>query len=85
MGVSMERINQGVLDFGKVVTSSMNAWDRVAKSFMPQTTVPATPQTGTPAVTPTAQTTSSKPAGFQITGTMLLIGGLVIAALYWRR
>ncbi len=89
MGVSMDQINAGVLSASKVLGGAMDMWDRVAKStgLLPTGTggIVATPQTATPAVTPTAQTTQSKPTGFQISGTMLLLGGLAMAVLLWRK
>ncbi len=89
MGLSMDQINSGMVSASKVLGGAMDMWDRVAKStgLLPTGTggIVATPQTATPAVTPTAQTTQSKPAGFQLSGTMLLIGGLVVAALFWRK
>ncbi len=86
MGVQMADIQRGALDFGKIISSGMDAWDRVARStgLLPTGGVVATSQTSTPAVTPTSQTTQQS-AGLKISGTMLLIGGLVIAAVFWRR
>ncbi len=80
MGLSMESINQGALDIGKLVSTSMDAWDRVARSTgLAPTTVPAAAP-----VTPVAQTTQQS-SGFALSGTTLLIGIALVALVLWRR
>lgn len=85
MGMSMEKIEQGALQIGNILSAGMTAWDRVAKSNAAGNGVVAAPQTGTPLVTPSAQTTAAAPAAPRISGTVLVIGAVLALAFFARR
>ena len=86
MGVSMESVNQGLLDLNKIISSGMDAWDRVTQSTSSKTATPPIAQTTTtPNVTPGSQTTQQA-AGWSLSlgSGGLIVLGLIGAALWWR-
>lgn len=73
MGISLEQINQGLLDTSKIITDGMRAWDNISGKTTPaaaQTTV-AQAQPAAPAAA-TQQTVNQSPAG----GSSLNLGSL---------
>jgi hypothetical protein len=88
MGVTLDQINQGFLDVGKIVTDSMTAWNTISgKTPLAQTTV-ATPQPAGPAAPSPGTLSQSPPAGnlmFGLPTWALLAGGALVVYLATRR
>lgn len=86
MGVSMEQVNSGALELNKLLAQGMNLWNTVSGKQTATATPAIAQTTTTPAVNPGSQTATTQAAGgIQISTGMLIIGGLVVAALLWRR
>jgi hypothetical protein len=81
MGVSMESINQGVLDVGKILSSGMQGWNAIMGNKTAATPPLAA---ATPAVTQGSQTTSQVKTAPALSGTVLVIGAVILAALLLR-
>ena len=82
MGLSMEDINAGAADVGKLINQSMDAWDRIQRTIHPSAATPPIAATTTGGAIPaSSQTSGTSPAQGGGMGTLVLIGlGLLIAA-----
>lgn len=83
MGVSMEQINQGVLDAGKLLATGMEAWDKIAgkKSVATPPIVAAAPAGGAVSGQPQGATKTAS-AGLAAVPAWVWLAG--IGLLVWR-
>jgi hypothetical protein len=79
MGLSMDDINSGAVATGKLITESMNAWDRIQQSIGGKAATPPIAATPQAAVQSQPQTNTATAGTLNIgTLALLAVGAIVL-------